>query len=62
MTIVTNVLLFNITKKKTEILEVFFEIPRKTCKGYMKECEVFIQKLASDNQDFEIQSVDGDEN
>lgn len=49
--IAKNVLLRIVLKKKSEILEVFFEIPRKACTSIQKECERFIQKLSSENQE-----------
>jgi len=48
--IVKNILLRIVLKKKSEILEVFFEIPRKACTSIQKECERFIQRLSSENQ------------
>ena len=48
---VKNVLLRIVLKKKSEILEVFFEIPRKACTSIQKECERFIQRLSSEDQE-----------
>lgn len=61
--IVNNFLLQKAQDKKASVLEVFFEIPRKTCKNLQKDCERFIQKFASSNEgDVEVQSdIDFDE-
>jgi hypothetical protein len=56
--VIKNILLRIVMKKKEEILEVFFEIPRKSCTSIQKECERFIQRLSSENQeDFETVSI-----
>jgi hypothetical protein len=45
-----NLLLSKVLQKKTEVLEIFFEIPRKTCRNLQKDCEKFIQRFANSQQ------------
>lgn len=44
--VVKNCLLKCVLNRKTEILEVFFEIPRRSCTNIQKECEKFIMRLS----------------
>lgn len=48
--LISNMLLSRVLQKKTEVLEIFFEIPRKTCRNLQKECEKFIQRFANSQQ------------
>ena len=49
--IVKNVILQSVLDKKAEIIEVFFEIPRKACSDIQKECERFVQHLSSESSE-----------
>ena len=44
-----NLILRAVLKKKAEILNVFFEIPRYACSSIQKECERFVQRLTMDD-------------
>jgi hypothetical protein len=48
MLLVKNLVLRAVLRKKAEILNVFFEIPRFACSAIQKECERFIQRLTMD--------------
>ena len=63
LAIIKNCLLKFVLNKKTEILEVFFEIPRKSCASIQKECEKFIIKLSleGDEEDMEISDLEDNE-
>jgi len=47
---INNILLSRVLQKKTEVLEIFFQIPRKTCRNLQKDCEKFIQRFANSQQ------------
>lgn len=47
---INNLLLSRVLQKKTEVLEIFFEIPRKTCRNLQKDCEKFIQRFANSQE------------
>lgn len=36
--LINNTLLKGVLNKKTEVLEIFFEIPRRTCRNLQKDC------------------------
>lgn len=48
MLLIKNLILRAVLRKKAEILNVFFEIPRYACSAIQKECERFIQRLTMD--------------
>lgn len=53
--LIKNLVLRAVLRKKAEILNVFFEIPRIACNGIQKECERFIQRLTMDEEEEEYE-------
>ena len=49
--LVQNLVLRKVLKKKADILNIFFEIPRSSCSFLQKECERFIQKLSNNEEE-----------
>lgn len=56
-----NVILNLVLKKKAEILNIFFVIPRAACNSIQKECERFIQKLSVEDDNAEMDSCGSDD-